>query len=141
MIESGAADMDLEAILKAEEEFRVATVLFKSRRYPDALVKFDECIQLHGEEGEFYAWRGYTKFLTSTDRKAVYLEALADQQTALRLSPRCAISHLFAGHMAKLLDDPAAAAKAYKKALEVDPKLVDAERELRLMEARAKKKG
>jgi curved DNA-binding protein CbpA len=140
MVESGAVDLNLEAILQAEEEFRLAVTLFKARRYADALAKLDACIQLNGEEGEFYAWRGYAKFLTSTDKKAAYPEALGDLQTALRLSPKCAIAHVYGGHMAKLLDDAAAAEKAYKKALDLDPKQVEAERELRLMAQRASKK-
>ena len=40
-------------------------MLLKSRRYQQALDEFDKAIQLNPDEGEFYIYQGYAKFMTN----------------------------------------------------------------------------
>ncbi len=137
--EAGLGDVDIEAILKAEEDFQRALVLVKGNKIEEGLRIIESCIALNEREGEFYAWRGYARFLLASDRKAAFAPALVDVQKALKLTPRCLPAHLLQGQMHKLIGDEAAARVAFQKVLELDPRNVDAQRELRLFDQRSKK--
>ena len=136
--DEGLSGVDIEAILRAEEDFQRAVVLIKNHKLAEGLAMVEACLKLNEKEGEFYAWRGYARFLLATDKKAQLPAALADVQRALRLSPRCTPAHLLEGQMAKLVDDVEASKRAYKRALDLDPNNVEAQRELRLFEQRKK---
>jgi len=58
---------------------------------------------MNADEAEFYAWRGYAKFLLSKDRKQSFEECSSDCRKALKMVERCLPAHLFLGHMAKAL--------------------------------------
>jgi len=91
---------------------------------------------MNPEEAEFYALRGYAKFLAAKDRKQSYEECAADCRKAVRMIERCLPAHLYLGHMAKVLGDLKAARKAYSRVLELDGSHVEAQRELRIMGAK-----
>ncbi len=136
--ESGVADLDVEAILRAEEDFQKAVILVKAGKLTEGSAMIDACIQLNAKEGEFYAWRGYARFLMSTDKKAALGPALADVRKAISMSPRCAPARLLEGQLHKLTGDVESAKKAFKGCLDLEPGNVDAQRELRLFEQRKK---
>jgi hypothetical protein len=129
-------DVNVVAVLEAEDQFLRGTHYFKARKYQEAFDLFDGCIKLNDREGEFYAWRGYSRFLASTNKRAAHSEAQEDLRRALGLSPRCIAAYLFDGHMSKLLDEHPDAQKAYQKVLQLEPGNIEAQRELRLYEQR-----
>jgi len=129
-------DLDVEAILAAEEDFQHAMLLTKARKYHEALALLETCIARNPKEGEFYAWRGYCRFFGAQDKRALRNPVLEDLLRALELSPRCSVAWLFQGHVFKLLSETALAKQAFQKTLELDPGNVEAQRELRLYEQR-----
>jgi hypothetical protein len=84
-------------------------------------------------DGEFYAWRGYAKFMLAPDRRAAYPASLAEAEKALKMSPKCASAAYLAGMMTKLVEDATGAARWFAMALELDPNYVDATRELKAL--------
>jgi len=46
-----------------------AEIFIKARKYQEGLDLLEQAIQMNAEEAEFYAWRGYARFLLSKDRK------------------------------------------------------------------------
>jgi tetratricopeptide (TPR) repeat protein len=128
----GQAEVDVVAILQAEERFKRGTVFMKARKYAEAVTIFDEAIQLNAEEPEFYAWRGYAKFCAAADKKAAQPEAFREIQVALKKNDRCAPAHYFLGVMAKTLGDSANALKHFRKTVELQPDHIDAQREIRM---------
>ena len=68
--------VDIEKILRAEEVFQKGRILVQARKYADALKLFEEAVTCNGDEAEFYAWRGYAKFLGTKDKKSVTTEVL-----------------------------------------------------------------
>jgi curved DNA-binding protein CbpA len=128
----GQEEVDVVAILQAEERFKRGTVFMKSRKYAEAVKIFDEAIQLNAEEPEFHAWRGYAKFCAAADKKAAQPEAFREIQVALKKNDRCAPAHYFLGVMAKTLGDNASALKHFKKTVEIQPDHIDAMREIRM---------
>jgi len=135
-LDGKAQNVDVARIFAAEENFQRAEILIKARKYQEGLDLLEQAIEMNPEEAEFYALRGYAKFLAAKDRKQSYEECAADCRKAVKMVERCLPAHLYLGHMAKMLGDLKAAKKGYSRVLELDEGHVEAQRELRLMGAK-----
>ncbi|NTX09291.1 DnaJ domain-containing protein [Myxococcus sp. CA056] len=133
-VKSGGAgaEVDINAILQAEELFQKACILVKARKFPEAVKMLNEAIQLNAEEAEFYAWRGYARFFTAADKKAAQPEAFREIQNAIKRNERCAPAHYFLGVIAKLSGDVPGSLKHFKRTVELQPDHIDAQREIRM---------
>src|SRR6266849_3075490 len=130
-------DVDVGRIFDAEEKFQKAEILIKARKYKEGLALLDEAIKLNDQEAEFYAWRGYARFLLANDRKLAFDDCAAEVKKALKLVERCLPAHLFLGHMHKVVGNLKAATSSFQRVLDLDDKHVEAQRELRLMGKKA----
>jgi hypothetical protein len=128
-----ASQVDVARIFAAEEAFRKAEIMIKARKYQEGLDLIEEALALNDHEAEFYAWRGYAKFMLAKDRKPVYEDCVADCKRALKLVEKCLPAHLFLGHMAKVMGEIKAASAEYHRVLDLDQTNIEAQRELRLM--------
>ncbi|RKG61487.1 molecular chaperone DnaJ [Corallococcus sp. CA054B] len=132
-LKSGGGDgVDVQSILQAEELFQKSCILVKARKYPEAVKMLNDAIALNAEEPEFYAWRGYARFLASPDKKAAQPEAFREIQGAIKRNERCAPAHYFLGVIAKLCGDATGALKHFKRTVELQPDHIDAMREVRM---------
>jgi hypothetical protein len=132
-LDGKASSVDVARIFAAEENFQRAEILIKARKYKEGLGLLEKAIGMNDQEAEFYAWRGYAKFLLSADRKAIFPETSGDCRKAIKMQEKCTPAHLFLGHMAKALGDLKLAVSCYQRVLQLDPKHVEAQREMRLM--------
>jgi len=132
LAEGGPAEVDVQAVLAAEDTFNKGTAFVRARRFVDAVKTFDDAIAANPREGEFYAWRGYARFFTLQDKKVAMVEALRDLNQSLKLNERCAPAHYFIGQLYKLTGDPATALKHFKRCVALDPQHVNAQREIRI---------
>jgi tetratricopeptide (TPR) repeat protein len=132
-VDGKAGAVDVARIFAAEENFQRAEILIKARKYKEGLGLLDKAIGLNDQEAEFYAWRGYARFLIASDRKAIFEETAGDCKKAIKMQEKCTPAHLFLGHMAKALGDLKLAGKCYERVLQLEPNHVEAQRELRLM--------
>ena len=132
LAKGGPADVDVQAVLQAEETFNKGTSLVRARRFAEAVKTFDDAIAANPREGEFYAWRGYARFFTIQDKKVAMVEALRDLNQSIRLNERCAPAHYFIGQLYKLTGDQATALKHFKRCVALDPQHVNAQREIRI---------
>ena len=130
-------DVDVGRIFDAEEKFQKAEIFIKARKYKEGLALLDEAIQLNDQEAEFYAWRGYARFLLASDRKQAFDDCASEVKKALKLVERCLPAHLFLGHMHKVVGNLKAATSSFQRVLDLDDKHVEAQRELRLMGKKA----
>jgi hypothetical protein len=126
-------DVDVGRIFDAEEKFQKAEIFVKARKYKEGLQLLEEAIELNPEEAEFYAWRGYARFLLAADRKSAFEECAADCRKAIKMIERCVAAHLFLGHMQKIVGDLKSAGSSFGRVLQYDDRNVEAQRELRLM--------
>ncbi|MFN2549888.1 MAG: DUF4388 domain-containing protein [Myxococcales bacterium] len=136
-LEGKKNSFDVARIFAAEENFQRAEIMIKARKYQEGLDLIEKAISMNDQEAEFYAWRGYARFLLAQDRKAIYEETAGDCRKAIKMVDRCLPGHLFLGHMSKVVGDLKLAKKCYQKVLELEPKHVEAQRELRLMGSKA----
>jgi tetratricopeptide (TPR) repeat protein len=84
----------------------------------------------------FIAWINYWK--QGTNRTAVQGETTRAVRDSIRADPKFAYGHFFYGQLLKIQGDHETAIKAFRAALEHDPTLTDAEREMRLLTMRKK---
>jgi len=132
-LEGKKNSVDIARIFAAEENFQRAEIMIKARKYQEGLELIEKAISMNDQEAEFYAWRGYARFLLSQDRKGIYEETAGDCRKAIKMVDKCVPAHLFLGHMSKVVGDSKLAKKCYQRVLELEPKHVEAQRELRLM--------
>ncbi len=130
--DTGKEEVDVVAILQAEERFKRGTVFMKARKYAEAVKIFEEAIQLNADEPEFHAWRAYARFCAAPDKKAAQPEAFRDLQAAIKKNERCVPAHYFLGVIAKALGDATGALKHFRKTVELQPDHIDAQREIRM---------
>ena len=128
-----ARKVDVGNIFAAEDAFQKAELLIKSKRYAEGLEAIDEAIKLYPDEGEFYAWRGWARFMLAKERRIAQAEAVAECKKALKLNSHCLAAWLFQGQMSKIVGELKAAEASFKKALEIDDKNLEAVRELRYL--------
>ena len=130
---ASGGEIDVQTILQAEELFSRAVLMVKNRRFVDALNFLDEAISLNPEEGEFYAWRGWSRFCSQSVRGKVPPEVARDLDEAVKRSPRCVAAHHYRGSIARLVGDLAGAKVHLERVLELQPDHVEASRELRIL--------
>lgn len=124
--------VDVAALLQAEEFFQKGCILVKARKFPEAVKMLDDAIKANANEGEYYGWRGYAKFFMHPDKAAGHAAALRDIDLSLKMNPAAAAVHYFNGFLWKLMGDAGKAKVCFKRCVELDPRHVDAARELRM---------
>jgi len=132
-LEGNKKDVDIGRIFDAEDKFQRAEIFIKARKYKEGLQVLDEAIVLNPQEAEFYAWRGYARFLLAQDRKAAFEECAADMRKAIKMLERCIPAYLFLGQMQKVIGDQKGASASFQKVLQFDERNVEAQRELRML--------
>lgn len=127
--------IDMEKLLRAEERFSRGQVLANSnnRKYADAVKLFDEAVELFAEEGAYYSWRAYAKYMAIADKVAARKEAQRDLDTGLKMSPNVDQGHYTLGLIARDAGDKRAAKSHFEKCLQLNPRHIDAAREMRTM--------
>jgi len=129
----GVADVDISAIFKAEETFRKATVLVKTRQYDKALEALAEATKLNADEPEFGVWKAWVEFLVAQGRARQHAASAAAIEAALKKVPRCMPGYLFLGQMAKIMGDVALAERHLKRGLALDDDNAELARELKYL--------
>jgi tetratricopeptide (TPR) repeat protein len=135
-----AAQRKLEQTIEATVEFQKAEVLRKSdlalaeRHARNALL-------LDPEQADYHALLAWILFERHPGEDAPLKEMLALVDHALTLHDKHDRANLYRGSILRRLGREAEAVKAFRRAVELNPKNVDAQREVRLAEMRAKKGG
>ncbi len=94
---------------------------------------YRDAIALYGEEGEFHAWLGWSRFQANPRDPTAVDEALLSLEKAISLNPRVDKSWLFLGYIYKATGRPDKAEKQFEKAIQANPDCTEALRELRLL--------
>ncbi|HXU83466.1 MAG TPA: DUF4388 domain-containing protein [Polyangia bacterium] len=132
-----SATMDL---VDAEKSFQRGEVFLRKGDYAQAIEAFSDAIKVNPSEQQYRAYLAWARFDDPRARKElVARENLATLQQVVAAEGRFARGFFWIGQIWKFLNDPIQAEKAFREALRLDRGLVDAEREIRLLEMRKAK--
>jgi tetratricopeptide (TPR) repeat protein len=128
------------AVVDAEKSFQRGEVFLRKGDYTQAIECFSEAIKVNPSEQQYRAYLAWARFDDPRARKElVAREALATLNQVVSAEARFARGFLWIGQIWKFLNDSIQAEKAFREALRLDRGLVDAEREIRLLEMRKSK--
>jgi tetratricopeptide (TPR) repeat protein len=128
------------AVVDAEKSFQRGEVFLRKGDYAQAIEAFSEAIKVNPSEQQYRAYLAWARFDDPRARKElVAREALATLQQVVAAEARFARGFFWIGQIWKFLNDPVQAERGFREALRLDRGLVDAEREIRLLEMRKAK--
>jgi tetratricopeptide (TPR) repeat protein len=128
------------SIIDAEKSFQKGEVFLRKGDYGRAIESFSEAVKVNSAEPQYRAYLAWTRFDDPRARKDVVArESLATLQQILREGERFARGHYWVGQIWKYLNDMDKAERAFREAIKHDKTLLEAEREVRLLEMRRAK--
>jgi tetratricopeptide (TPR) repeat protein len=123
-------------MLEAEMAFRRGEILMRKNDFAGALIELEAAMAANPTEGEHVAYLTWAKLCLG---QLTHADARPRFQEAVKLSPKCARGYYFLGQCWKHDNDIDKAYNSFKKAHDLDPRMLDAEREMRLINMRKEK--
>jgi tetratricopeptide (TPR) repeat protein len=130
---------DPRLIFEAESLFHKAQTLVRRGQAGAAEPILRQVVGLNPGEPEFWAYLGFAVF--SAQGKEGRAEAIDHLNKALAMNERLGVAYEFIGRMARIDGKIREAEEYLKKALKLEPKNVEVQRELRLLTMRASSGG
>ncbi|MBW2701007.1 MAG: DnaJ domain-containing protein [Deltaproteobacteria bacterium] len=129
--------------LRAEKLFRLGKAALNKGDTQNAVKQLTDAVRLFPEEGEYLAELGLATLRDKPKDHAAQEQARDHLNTAVTLSPRLDIPHLYLGYVYQAMGQAMMAFDEFQKAIECNPYCTEAMREIRLsrMRSKAKKKG
>jgi curved DNA-binding protein CbpA len=130
---------DPAVILEAEGLFKKAQSLVRRGQGAQALPLLERAVELNKGEAEFWVYLGFA--LYSAKGTETRQQAERHIKHGLEMREKMDVAFEFLGRIARVENSFEEAKKQFKKALDINPKNVEVERELRLIAMRAGKGG
>ena len=136
------ADRKLAALVQMAMEFQKVDVLVRRKRFDEAHEIIDAALELNPEEADYHAGKGWVLFEEhGAGSSAPTTDMLRYLDRAIRLSPRHLRAHFTKATLLKRLGRASEALTHFEIVTKINPRHVEAMRELRLARMRADKKG
>jgi hypothetical protein len=128
------------AIIAAEESFQKGEVLLRRGDHAHALEAFAVAMKANPAEPAYRAYWAWTRFISPDAAKdRLVRETLKHLEEAVQERNKFPLAHHWMGLLQKFLGNAGAAETAFRTALNQDRTLLEAERELRVLEMRRAK--
>jgi curved DNA-binding protein CbpA len=132
----------IPAVMQAEATFVKGEVFLKRGDYDKAIEHFAAASKANPAEPQFRAYWAWARFDNPRERKeAVVREVQRIIADAVAAQPRFARGHYWLGQVYNYLNEPDRAERAFREAVNQDGDLIEASRELRLLEMRRTRGG
>ncbi|HKA14000.1 MAG TPA: response regulator [Myxococcota bacterium] len=128
-----------ERAFQAEVERRKGETALTGRSYEAALAHFGKALELYPDEGDHHAYYGYVLHLCHPGDAAMAAEAIEHVKRGIKLASHREKPYLFLGRLNKAVGRADEAEKMFVRAVHVEPKCLEAIRELRLIQMRREK--
>jgi tetratricopeptide (TPR) repeat protein len=125
-----------QAILATEVLVREGDILLRAGNFERALDRFTRAAALCPGEAELQAAVVWCEYQSSPDREAAREPTHAALRAALSQQPRCARAHYYLGLLHLQTGEDESALAAFTLALEIEPEMLDAKRQLHAIELR-----
>ena len=123
---------DVGVVLEAEGLFRKAQIFVRRGQADAAEPLLAQAIAMNKGEAEFYAYHGYALFAAKGTSAAA--EAITEIEKSLAMNPKLDSAYEFMGKITRVEGKLDQSVKHLKRALELNPKNREAERELRFVQ-------
>lgn len=134
-----ASERRVTAIVGAAMEFQKVEVFARRKNWGEALATLEQALALNAEEADYYAMRAWLLLQKhGADESAPVADMLRDVDHALKLDAECVRGHYTKGLVLKRVGKMREAYAHFQKVTELDPKHIEAAREVRLAEMRAR---
>jgi curved DNA-binding protein CbpA len=121
-------------VLQAEQTFKKGEELLKKGEHAKAVEAFAEAKDKTPDEPEYLAYWTWARFETPGAAKGtIARDCLTALEGVLKTKPTFALAKFWSGQIWKFLGDMSKAEHFFRETLALDPKMVDAEREVRLI--------
>ena len=131
------SDRKLEAIVNAAMAVQKVEVLVRRREWGESLSLLREAVELNPEDADAHAMQGWVLLQMGLAKNEVDFAAVHSAlDRALALNERSARAHLYKATVLKRQGKEQLALQHFRKVAELDPKNIDAQREVRLAEMR-----
>jgi len=134
--DDAAAHAKAMKMLEADMALRRGEVLLKKNDFLGSIAEFESAVNLDPQNGEHLAYLTWARVCAG---QTTYADAKGLLNQAVKLSPRCAQAYYYLGVCMKQEKDVDRAYGMFKKAHELNSRLLDAEREMRLINMRKEK--
>jgi curved DNA-binding protein CbpA len=131
-----AAERMMRNVLDSTLEFQKAEVMMKRRDFTQAMQHMRSALAKNPDEPDYHALYGWLLHLMNPADPAPTDEMLSALDRALKANPNSERAHYYRGVVLKRLKREREALYHFKKALEINPRNVDAGREVRLASMR-----
>lgn len=133
------ADRAMNAIVGAAMEFRKVEILMRRREWAGALKIVDECIEAIPDDPDYHATRGWLLFQMGDEARR--FDVMTSLDRALAISDKHDKAHFYKGLVLKRQGKEEQALVHLRQAAELNPKNIEAVREVRIAEMRDPDKG
>lgn len=131
------AERQIEAMLEAALSFQKVDVLARRRQWDEALAILDNSIKIAPKEPDYPAMKAWILFQRhGVDNEAQLKEMNALLKRSFSLNPDHVRTHFVRANMLKRLGDHPRALQHFQKVAELDPKNLEAVREVRIAQMR-----
>jgi tetratricopeptide (TPR) repeat protein len=136
---SGSPDEEaqVQAILEATLCFQKAEICFKRNDLGQAETLLRRAVELDGTQADYVALLAWVESLKPHNQSVeAMIERIAEFDRAVALNGRCERAYFYRAMLYKRMGNDPAALRDFKMAFELNPRNVDAQREVRLIEMR-----
>jgi len=133
-----AATPSAQAILATEVLVREGDMLLRAGSFERAHERFARAAALCPGEAELQAALAWCEYQRDPDRAAAIEPTHAALRAALAQQPRCARAHYYLGLLHLQTGEDESALAAFASALEIEPEMLDARRQVHAIELRRK---
>lgn len=135
--ETPEQQQEIANVVSAAVEFQKAEICLKKNDLAQAEALAARAVRMDPNQADYHALLAWLEALKpeaqSAEATQVRIEALEE---ALKMNPRCERAYLYRAMLYKRQHRDAVAYKDFKKVVELNPKNIDAQREIRLYEMR-----
>jgi tetratricopeptide (TPR) repeat protein len=135
-----SGEEEVRDALEAEKLYQKGLVLMRREQYAKGLALVDRARELNPAEGEYLATWAKLQSLQRAPTAPVE-DLISHLRRAEELNPNSEKVHIYMGQLLKRSDRTAEARSHFQKALDINPRNIEAARELRIMEMRQSKES
>lgn len=134
-----AEEKKVQAIVQASVDYQKAEVLARRRDYDGTLKLLESAIELNPDEADYHALWAFTLHSKYPGADAPFERMIAAVDRALSLNDAHERSHFYKATILKRMGDESLAYAHFKRAAQLNPRNIDAVREVRLASMRSSK--